>query len=317
VGRPELTVRVARGFFSTKPKTEDKQTETAAAAAAATPSDNSTGAKGVETALMSALSSSSARMGIPTTLYVSFVDVPNSGPVLTAATQVPTEVLGYGPDGKQPAAVDLAGVVLNDQGKPAGAFKTRLNVAHLSPSAGTKNPAVVYSHKMPLKPGLYQIRVAVRDEKSGRVGSAAHWIEIPDLSSKKLALATLLLGGQFVGPVNTDANKGQGEQVQFSIDRRFSRESQMTFLTIVYNARQAAAGPKLDSQIEILRQGRRVIASPVRPIPIEPNTDPTRIPYGAGVSLKTLAPGRYVLRVTISDREANETKVSEVIFEVE
>ena len=34
--------------------------------------------------------------------------------------------------GKQPAAVDLAGVVLNDQGKPAASFKTRLSVKPLS-----------------------------------------------------------------------------------------------------------------------------------------------------------------------------------------
>lgn len=314
-GRPDLTVRVARGFFGTRPKIEDKVTDTNTAATAA--ADNSTPAKRVETALMSALSAPSARIGIPTTLSVSFVDVPNSGPVLTAATQVPTDVLGYGPDGNKPAAVDLAGVVLNDQGKPAGSFKTRLNVAHLSRSSETRNPAVVYSHKMPLKPGLYQVRVAVRDEQSGKVGSAAQWIEIPELSSKKLALATLLLGGQFVGPVNADAGKGQGEPVQFSIDRRFSRESQMTFLTIVYNARATPSGPKLESQIEILRNGKPVIASPVRPLPIEANTDPARIPYGAGVSLRTLTPGRYVLKVTISDREANETRVSEVLFEVE
>lgn len=317
VGRPDVTVRVARGYFGAKPKTDDKTADTTGAVAAGTPADNSTPGKRVETALMSALSSPSARMGIPTTLSVSFVDVPNSGPVLTAATQVPTDVLGYGPDGKESAAIDLAGVVLNDQGKPAGSFKTRLNVAQLSSVAGARNPAVVYSHKVPLKPGLYQVRVAVRDEKSGRVGSAAQWIEVPDLSSKKLALATLLLGGQFVAPVKADADKGQGDPVQFSIDRRFSRGSQMTFLTIVYNARAGAAGPKLESQIEILRNGQRVIASPVMPVAIEPNSDPARIPYGAGVSLKTLAPGRYVLKVTISDRQANESKVTEVLFEVE
>ncbi|HEU4767901.1 MAG TPA: VWA domain-containing protein, partial [Pyrinomonadaceae bacterium] len=155
-GRPELTVRVARGFFGTKPSTDAKETETTAAAPA-TPADNSAG-KRVETALMSALSSPSARTGLPTKLSVSFVDVPNSGPVLSAATQVPTDVLGYGPDGKQAAAVDLAGVVLNDQGKQAGSFKTRLNVAPMSSAA--RHPAVVYNHKMPLKPGLYQIRVA-------------------------------------------------------------------------------------------------------------------------------------------------------------
>ena len=247
-------------------------------------------------------------MGLPTQLSVSFVDVPNSGATLTAATQIATDVLGYGPDGKQPAAVDLAGVVLNDQGKPAGSFKTRLNVAPLPAAAGAKHPGVVYNHKLPLKPGLYQVRVAVRDDKSGRVGSAAQWIEIPDLGPKKLTLATLLLD---------DANKPQTQQFQFSIDRRFTRESHLTFLTIIYNAVVTGGAPKLESQIEILRRGQRVIASPVRPITLEPNTDLARIPYGAGVALRTLAPGRYVLRVTVSDRTANTNAVNEVLFDIE
>jgi hypothetical protein len=169
-----------------------------------------------------------------------------------------------------------------------------------------------------LKPGLYQVRVAARDDKSGRVGSAAQWIEIPDLSAGQLTLATLLLGGQMVGSSNDQASNVQTEQVQFSVDRRFSRESQMTFLTIVYNAlATGGASPKLESQIEVLRGGKRVTASPRRPIVIEPNTDLTRIPYGGAVALKSLTPGRYVLRVSVNDLTANRNAVSEILFEVE
>lgn len=87
----------------------------------------------------------------------------------------------------------------------------------------------------------------------------------------------------------------------------------MTFLTMIYNAGTA---PKLDSQIEILRGGQRVIASPVRPIVIEDKTDLARIPYGAGVALRTLQKGRYVLKVTVNDRNANTSAVSQVLFEV-
>ncbi len=304
-GRPDLTVRVARGFFDVKP-TEEKVSDTSTAAV--TPE---AAAKGVETALISALSSPSARIGIPTRLSVSFLDVPNSGTVLTAATQVSTSLLGYGADGKQAAAVDLVGVVLNDQGKPAGSFKTRLNIAQLAQTAGAKDPGVVYNHKIPLKPGLYQVRVAVRDDKSGRVGSAAQWIEIPDLSSKKLTLATLLLGS------NDNSNKSHSEQMQFSIDHRFSRESQLTFLTLIYNAAGTGGAPKLDSQIEILRRGQRVIASPLRPVVMEPSGDPARIAYGGGVALKTLTPGRYVLRVTVNDRSSNDSAISEILFDIE
>jgi hypothetical protein len=222
-----------------------------------------------------------------------------------------TDVLGYGADGKQPAAIDLAGVVLNDQGKQAGSFKTRLNVNPLSLGTTATDPSVVYSHKIPLKPGIYQIRVAARDEKSGNVGSSAQWIEIPDLSSKKLTLSTLLLGGHRSGP----AEQG-GDQFQFSVDRRFSRESQLTFLTVIYNA-AAGSAPKLDAQIEIQRGGQRVVASPVLPVVVEANSDLARIPYGANVGLKNLAPGRYVLKVTVNDRNANTSAVNQIIFEVE
>jgi hypothetical protein len=221
-----------------------------------------------------------------------------------------TDALGYGADGKQAAAIDLAGVVLNDQGKQAGSFKTRLNVKPMPSANAGIDPSVVYSHKIPLKPGIYQIRVAARDEKSGNVGSSAQWIEIPDLSSKKLTLSTLLLGG------HTAETQQGGDQVQFSVDRRFKRESQMTFFTIIYNA-AAGSAPKLDAQIEIQRGGQRVVASPVLPVVVETNSDLARIPYGANVGLKTLAPGRYVLKVTVNDRNANASAVNQIIFEVE
>ena len=311
--RPELSVRVARGFFSSEPpKSEEKDTATKPASdniEAPGTSTTDPGSKNVAGALMSALASPSARTGLPTKLFVSFIDVPGTGPVLTAATQMSTQGLGYGADGKQPAAIDLAGVVLNDQGKQAGSFKTRLNVSPLSSAA--KDPSVVYSHKLPLKPGIYQIRVAARDEKSGGIGSSAQWIEIPELSSKKLSLSTLLLGGHVVN----SAQQQGGDQVQFSVDRRFPRESQMTFLTVIYNASPNA--PKLESQIEILRGGQRVVASPVMPVAVEANSDLARIPYGANVGLKTLAPGRYVLKVTVMDRTANTSAVNQIIFEVE
>src|SRR5688572_15312120 len=304
-GRPELSVRIARGFFSTEPKPDAGEANKPATDTAATDAPSNVGGT-----LMSALAAPSARTNLSTKLSVSFVDVPGSGPVMTAATQMSTEGLGYGADGKQPAAIDLAGVVLNDQGKQAGSFKTRINVNPVTATA-FKDPSVVYSHKLPLKPGIYQVRVAARDDKTGSVGSAAQWIEIPDLSSKKLTLSTLLLGGQSV----SSSQEQKGEQVQFSVDRRFLRASQLTFFTIVYNATGAA--PKLESQIEILRGGQRVVASPVMPVAVEANSDLARIPYGAGVGLKTLAPGRYVLKVTVMDRNANTSAVNQIIFEVE
>lgn len=306
-GRPDLTVRLPRGFMLTEPK----------GATSGTAADSaSTTAKGPEAALISALGAPSARKGLPTTLAVSFVDVPGTGPVVTASTQVSTDALGYGPDGKQTATIDVAGVVLNDQGKQAGSFKTRLKVNPSAQANVIQNAGVIYSHKVSLKPGIYQVRVAARDDQSGRVGSAAQWIEVPDLAAKQLIMSSLLLGGQFIG--SGQKQTGGQEQVQFSVDRRFARGAHLNFLTIIYNAARAGTGvPELEAQIKISRDGKAIVTSPLRKVTPEAGGDAARIPYGADIALQTLPVGRYLLQVTMFDRAAKTSAMQQISFEIQ
>jgi hypothetical protein len=235
--------------------------------------------------------------------------------VMNVSTQMATDVLGYGADGKQMAAVDLAGIILNDHGKQAGSFKTRVNVNPISES-GAQNPGVIYSHKIPLQPGLYQVRVAARDGQNGMVGSAAQWIEIPDLATKRLTLSSLMLGGQFIG--SNQKLAGANEQVQFSVDRRFMRGSHLNFLTIIYNAARGNSGaPDLNAHLQISRNGQAVLTSPLRKVATDAGTDLARIVYGSDIALRNLPPGRYRLQVNISDRIANTSANREVGFEIE
>lgn len=303
-GRPDLTVRMPRGFLVGDPKASEKTP--------AEPANLPVAAKGADQAIISALTNPVARTALPTALSVSFIDVPNTGPVLTVATQMATDVLGYGADAKQAASINVGGIVLNDQGKQAGGFKNKLTV---TPSTNTsvQHPGVIYSHKIPLKPGIYQVRVAASDEKSGRVGSAAKWIEIPDLASKKLTLSSLMLGGQFIG---ANQQAGTGEQVQFSVDRRFPKGANLTFLTFIYNA-LASPSPDLEAQIKIVRNGQAVVTSPILKVPIDAATDPARISYGANVGLRALPPGRYMLDVTITDKLAKASTSQQIAFEIE
>ncbi len=317
VGRPDLTVRLPRGFLTAEVKnaTSGKATPTAVA-----PDTSATStAKGVEADLRAALMDRSPRKGLPTQVSSTFIDVPGTGPMLNAALQIRTAGLDYGPEGKQPSSVDIAGLVYNDQGKPVGGFKNRLNVNPLPAAARPdENAGVVYNHKVPLKPGIYQIRVATREERSGRVGSASHWIEIPDLASKKLTLSSLLVGGQFIGSNSKQSGNSQ-EQMQFSVDRRFAKGAHLNFLSIVYNAaaRASSGVPELEAEIKISRGGQAIVTSPVRKVTAETGTDSARIPYGADIALRTLPAGRYLLQVTVWDRVAKTTASQQVSFEIE
>ncbi len=317
-GRPELTVRLPRGYFDADARAEQERVD-AKIKKQETPAKPEAGKSPAEIALRTALLAFSPRKGIDTLLSASYIDTPNNGTVLMASTQVETAGLGYGADGKQAATVDVVGVVLNDQGKQATAFQTRLNVKPLSTEATRPdNDGVIYYYRAPLAPGLYQVRVAARDEKSEKVGSATQWIEIPDLKSKRLVLSSLLLGGHEAAANAKSGGADSSGQLQFSVDRKFKRASKMSILAFIYNATQGGnGGPDLMGQIQVIRDGRTVISSPQRKVATEGMDDLGRIPFGGDLALNTLPAGNYTLLITIMDRGSQVSASQRVGFEVQ
>ena len=312
VGRPDLTVRLHRGYVpaAARAAEESKEKGGAKADASVTPPKPSE-AKEAEADFRAALMSPAGRRGLPVALSASFVDVPGSGPVLTGSVEVGTAALNYGADGKQPASVDVVGVVLNEQGKTVSSFTKRLTVAPGATPAG-EQAGVIYNHKAPLAPGLYQVKAAARDARGGQLGSAVQWIEIPDLSKKQLALSSLHLGGRQVG----GGAEGSAPQIQFSVDKRFPRSAKVDFLGFVYNAARAGAGVDLSVMLRVLRDNKAVVASPARKLAPEAGADLARIPVTGAISLGQLPAGRYELEVNITDNVARTTAVERVMFEI-
>jgi hypothetical protein len=88
-------------------------------------------------------------------------------------------------DGKQAADLDIGGIFYDDKGKPVDSFVGRLRVFPVPDDAPPeKRKGVIYGFRAWLPPGLYQVRVGIRDVNSGRLGSAMEWIEIPKLGSR-------------------------------------------------------------------------------------------------------------------------------------
>jgi VWFA-related protein len=331
IGHPELVVKLPKGYMQSQADAEMARVDADGNRSGNTTQPVSAGAKdqpvapkSVDGELRSALLASANRHALPTMVSVTFLDTPNNGPIITASVQAATTGLDYGVGGKEAATIDLAGVVLNDQGKPATTFKTRLNVTHLD---SAQDGGVVYTYKAPLTPGLYQVRAAARDQKSGKVGSASQWIEIPDLSKHQLTLSSLLLGAQVVDvKPKADATKAGAPtaepQVLFSVDRRFKKSSRLGFWIFAYNATRgsnAASTPELTAEIEVLNNanGQSVMKSPVRKLDMTGMSDLQRIPFGSQFSLATLPAGRYELNVKITDQIARSSASQRLSFQVE
>jgi VWFA-related protein len=312
-GRPDLTVRLHRGYVPAAVRAAeeakgDKDGAKADAKLASLP--KAPEAKSAD-ALRAALSAPAGKRALPTAVSASYVDVPGTGVVLTSSVEVGTGALDYGADGKQPASVDMVGVVFNEQGKAVTNFSKRLTVAPTATTSG-EQPGVIYNHRAPLPPGLYQVKAAAFDPRGGLAGSAVQWIEIPDLSKKQLSLSSLHLGARQVG----GGAGGGAPQIQFSVDRRFARSAKVDFLGFVYNAAQAAGKVDLSVNLRVLRDNKAVVSSPARRLAPEAGGDLARVPVTGAISLGQLPPGRYELEVNITDNLARATAAERVVFEI-
>ncbi|HVG31911.1 MAG TPA: VWA domain-containing protein [Pyrinomonadaceae bacterium] len=309
IGRPELVVRVRNGYFTTPPESKRPKND-----AAKMPADP---AKVGEAELSRAINAVFPRKDVPTSLFAYYVDTPDSGPLLTVITAVAPEAVTLEmKDGKQTGAVDVGGFVLNDEGKTGANFKSQIQI-NAEPSRIPKvlKEGLFYTSQIRIKPGLYQVRVAARDTKSGRTGSATQWIEIPDLAARKLTMSSLLVGGR---PADVPATQDEANPVTISADRRFTRDSQLRFLTYIYNAAPGPqnATPDVALQVQVFRDNQPVITTPMSQIKTDGLPDMKRLPYAAEVPLDKLLPGHYVLQVSVVDRVAKTSASQQIDFEV-
>jgi VWFA-related protein len=323
VGRPDLNVQVRRGYYDVAPTPTVVKTEKVVKVPPAPPKSGAKARTAAEIDLRQAIGSPYPTNALPTQLGLVYVDTPDKGVVLTASIQIARQFMTFNhSEDKQTAIIDLTGVVLNDNGKPVASFRDRLDVAVYFPKyVGSPRRDLVYNFQSPLKPGLYQVRVATRDSKSGRTGSAMQWIEIPDLTSRKLSLSSLLLG-----ETTKDAEllkSGDPTAVaesMLTVDRRLARSSKLRFMTYVYNAARGANGmgtPDVTLQVQVLRNDQPVVTVASRKIEPGNAQDPARLPYAAEMPLEGLLPGRYVLQITAIDRISKSTASQRASFEVE
>ncbi len=311
VGKPELTVQVRRGFFDVEPAAPEAKTVKAKKGQAST--DNPEVLE-----LRKVIFAPYPKRDIPVALNLSYIDTPARGVMLAASLQVSTEFLSFAPaDGKQTAVVSVAGTYLNDHGMAGAGFNERFTIDARSDKAA-KDATVSYRHLVFLGPGLYQVRVGVRDENSGRSGSAHSWIEIPDLTSGHLALSSVLLGAR-AQPAISDTSNTQNLLIESSVNSSFSANSYLRFLVFVYNAARAQADSKPDValQLQVVRDDQPVITTALKKVSAEQVTDLGRIPYAAEFSLKELPAGRYFLKVIVVDRIAKSSASQQTHFEVE
>jgi VWFA-related protein len=180
-----------------------------------------------------------------------------------------------------------------------------------------------YALNVPIKKaGGYQLRVAVRDPRAERVGSASQFIDVPDLGKNRLTLSGLVLSGYdpatatkaAAGP-DQPPNSGEQGLIE-AIDpastpavRMLKRGTFLDYGFLIYNAQldQKTKKPQLESQLVLLKDGKEVFAGKLMPLKVGEEPDWKHIPAAGRLRLgDELAPGEYMLQIIVADRLAKE-----------
>jgi VWFA-related protein len=310
VSHPDLTVRVRKGYFDLDPAPPP-----VVAKAQPTPT------KTAPAKLREAITSPYPDRSLPILLSADYYDVPNKGPALSTGIHIPGEFVTFGeqPDGKIQAVIDLSAVYFDEKGVIKDSFMDRIvsTAPDLDKTKNFRND-IMFTYPAKLPPGLYQVRVAARDDNSGKVGSAQAWIEIPDLANKKLAMSSLLLGERTQAMMTNVSNTGGVSPIALSASHRFQRDSSLRFLIFAYNSALSPVDQKPDVavQVQVIRDDQPVLTTALRKVNTEGATDLVRLPYAAEIPLGDLLPGRYLLNVTLIDRVAKQSTSRQTHFDV-
>jgi VWFA-related protein len=327
-GRSDLRVLVRRGFYSTPPeplsapqKKKDKEKREEAA--------QPQNVAPTERALQTALYAPHPRAELPTAIALGYANTAQAGSLLTSSIELNREAVIHLTEGSSERHhFDILGVVFDMDGKAVKGFKQELSFAGQLGDAPDRT-RLVTTYQTAVPPGLYQVRVATRDRKSGRTGSIAEWVQIPDFKREKFALGSVFLAerpavNEAAKPTN-DAGAAESAAPpeaqatsHICADRRFARTSWLRFLTHIYNpAAATSAASDLALQVQVFRDDQPVYTAPLLKVKAEGLTDLTRVPYAAEIGLSNFPAGRYVLQLTAIDRASKQTATQRVNFAIE
>lgn len=248
-------------------------------------------------------------------------------------------------DGKYKTVLDFIAVTLGESGEVVDQVNV-VETIRAKPAAMQRflREGMVYGLNVPVsRPGAYQVRVAVRDSATGRVGSASQYVEVPKLSRDRLALSSLVISGNNPEAVARAEKAAQKELVRAALDnvlgdsgptdtrvvaagkgmvgseeplsgpgsRRFRVGMYLDYACVIYNAKGAdkKKPPQLTSQARLFHDGKEIFTGQPQPVDLAGQPDLARVTVARRLHLgSVLTPGDYVLLLTVTDELASGNK---------
>jgi hypothetical protein len=233
---------------------------------------------------------------------------------VTLRVHVGGDKLGYAEGGEgRLLRCELVALFFDKDGKVEHTVAELIS-ATLTPAqlAEARRSGYRYTRRLKLKPGLYQVRVGVREVGSELVGTSSAWVDVPDLSKSGIALSSIFVG-------RDEAVESRRGAAKLLLDGPVFKASEaLAYRFVVYNARppQTPEGADASLKVEVLRGEASVYEGEWQPLASRAVRSDARGTEAGGRLRLGLPPGLYTLRLTARDARSKKKTTQTVDFEV-
>ena len=293
-GHPDYTVRTQKGYLASDLGAKKEA-----------------GRKSPQQRLFAAMSQPLPETGLNVSAWADYLEVESDRAQVSIQVEIDGSNLNYHEESERARlALEVAVSIHDRTGRQVSSFiekiKGGMPLDHLNEA---KRSGFMYSKRVALKPGRYQVRVGVLEPETESIGTANSWVEVPDLSTGALALSSILLTPE------SDAQNAPSASQQWSATRSYKSPSVLVYYLMLYNA-PSSVGSELTIQSEISQNEKIVYQSQENPVSSRMvGKDNKGMEIGGRLNL-TLEPGFYELRVAVKDKKNRESRRS-VAFAVE
>jgi VWFA-related protein len=316
VKRPGLRVQARKGYASPRGRSaEERKRDEAARRAREARRPN---ADRTSDQLREVLNSPMQQPGLTLSVHAApFKNTPKEASVALAIDIEGNRLQYAAPDAKGLHAnkIELSLYGINDGGKAYGGTHSVLDLT-LRPETRERVTAhgVRINPRVALQPGRYQLRIGARDTVGGLTGTVFYDLEVPDFRKEKLMIGGLLLtalSSQQTPSIQPDPIVAKLLPAPATSRRTFPKSDVIALYTEIYDNMNTRQPRRFDVTVRLLSEnGTEAFVSRDE---VANNATPGQKPwdvygYPKEISLKDLAPGRYLLRVEAQARGMEDVK---------
>jgi VWFA-related protein len=202
---------------------------------------------------------------------------------------------------KDKATLDIIGSVLDEGGRPVGRIRDTVKL-NLDSALGARQKNIQYTTSFDLPPGKYQIKLVVRENQTGRMGSFIAELNLPDLKKAPLKMSSILLASQRQPSKKVDLLVRDGQEYVPNISHVFRQDQHLYLLYEVYNpARAKDSSVNVLSSLELIQGSTKVYETPLVQAKSINAQSRDAVAFELDVPLNGLKAGQYICQLNVVD----------------